>query len=559
MSTTGGGTAVASTAVGSTAVGPLRSLAHRTPLRIRLVAAVLSLVVLALACTGVAAAAALRGYLVQRVDAQLVQVSQNFISRIEQSGRIPNGPGGAQLPSAFYFQYTDPTGRGTGRLAPLYAGQSEPALPVLDAAEVDQRGSEPFTVPAAAGDETWRVLVAPLPTLPGAVTVALSLREVDRTVDRLALIELLVSTAVLALLAGVSYAVIRSSLGPLTEVEDTARAIAAGDLSRRVPFGDPRTEVGQLSAALNTMLGQIESSFAARQRSEDAARASESRMRRFVADASHELRTPLTSIRGFAELYRQGAVPDGPELARVMRRIEDEAHRMGLLVEDLLLLARLDQHRPLQRRPVDLAALAAEAVRDVAALEPDRAVRLEMLGTYAMVPSSPPPPSGTGAADGEDDGTPAGPGSDIPVVLGDEARLRQVVTNLLANARTHTPPGTPITVAVGRADDGRHAVLEVRDAGPGMTAEQAERVFERFYRADTARSREQGGAGLGLAIVAALLEASGGQVSLQTAPGRGATFRVLLPIADAPADAPAPGRSGPAGPAPGRSGATPER
>jgi two-component system OmpR family sensor kinase len=273
-----------------------------------------------------------------------------------------------------------------------------------------------------------------------------------------------------------------------------------------VPESDPRTEVGRLARSLNVMLGQIEQSFLAQQSSESAARLSEERMRRFVADASHELRTPLTSIRGFAELYRQGAVSATDELDRVMKRVEDEAARMGLLVDDLLLLARLDQQRPLQREPVDLLVLAGDAAHDASAVDPDRDVTVEVTGDGA------------------------------PIVMGDDARLRQVIGNLVANALTHTPAGTAIRLRVGADRPSGMAAIEVVDQGAGLSPEQSARVFERFYRADGSRSRSQGGSGLGLSIVAALVAAHGGRVEVDSAPGQGATFRVVLPLAPAYAD-----------------------
>jgi two-component system OmpR family sensor kinase len=242
------------------------------------------------------------------------------------------------------------------------------------------------------------------------------------------------------------------------------------------------------------MLGEIETAFRAREDSEREARASEARMRRFAADASHELRTPLTAIRGFAELYRQG----GGDPAHVIGRIESHATRMGLLVDDLLLLARLDQQRPLERRPVDLLTLAGDAVQDAAATVDDHPVRL-----HAMADQP-------------------------PVVLGDESRLRQVVGNLLSNAVRHTPAGTEVSVTV-RVSDGA-AVLEVADTGPGLAPDDAARVFERFFRTDPARTRAAGGSGLGLSIVQALVAAHGGEVLLHTAPGAGARFEVRLPL-----------------------------
>jgi two-component system OmpR family sensor kinase len=395
---------------------------------------------------------------------------------------------------------------------------------------VTRRAGQPFTVDAAGhGGHQWRVLARPLPDGSGTVVVALSLDDVDDTVGQLLLITAVVSTAVLLLLAVGGYLVVRSSLRPLVEVEHTAEAIAAGDLARRVPDRDPRTEVGRLGRSLNAMLGQIEAAFHARAQSESAARRSEERMRQFVADASHELRTPLASIRGFAELYRQGAVPRQSDVDRVMGRIEDEAVRMGLLVEDLLLLARVDAQRPLEYAPVDLLAVAADAVHDARAVAPERRIDLDLL-----------------------------PSDHPPVVLGDDARLRQVAANLVSNALTHTPADAAVRVRVGTV--GGSAVLEVADEGPGLAPEEAARVFERFYRADPSRTRSSGGSGLGLSIVAALVAAHGGTADVETAPGRGAVFRVLLPLraddlppGDLPPGEPTPGEPTPGDPAPGDS------
>jgi two-component system OmpR family sensor kinase len=375
---------------------------------------------------------------------------------------------------------------------------------------VAARAGKPFTVPAQTGNHGWRVVVVPDSADPdnpgGSILFALSLADVDSTVHRLELLEGVVGILGLVLLGGVGYLLVRNSLRPLLEVETTAEAIAAGDLTRRVPDLSPRTEVGRLSQALNAMLGQIESAFTAQRQSEAAARESEERMRRFVADASHELRTPLTSIRGFAELYRQGAVADNAAVRRAMRRIEDEAARMGVLVEDLLLLARLDEQRPLESVPVDMLTIATDAVHDARAVSTDHPTELEVL-----------------------------PHSVAPVVIGDDGRLRQVVSNLVTNALTHTPPGTSVTVRVGTADeaDGRWVVIEVADAGPGLPTPDAERVFERFYRADPSRTRASGGSGLGLSIVAALVAAHNGTVTVDTGPGVGTTFRVRLPHIDA--------------------------
>jgi two-component system OmpR family sensor kinase len=370
------------------------------------------------------------------------------------------------------------------------------------------------TVGSSDGSTSWR-LATTRPLVGGyRVVLGRDLAQDERVLHRLAALEAIIGLVVLTVLGFAGYGLVRNSLRPLTEVERTARAIALGDLSQRVPEGDDRTEVGRLTSALNGMLSRIESAFRAQQASETQARGSEDRMRRFVADASHELRTPLTSIRGFAELYRQGAVGTVEETRRLMERIEAEGARMGLLVEDLLLLARLDQQRPLTIRPVDLAEIAGDAVHDARAVQPSRPIALHLDESL----------------------------TEVPVVLGDEGRLRQVVGNLVTNALTHTPGDARVTVSVTSDADPGMLVLRVADQGPGMDAADAGRVFERFFRVDTSRTRGAGGTGLGLAIVASLVAAHGGTVELQTAPGAGATFTVRLP------------RSGPSGAGPSPTG-----
>ncbi|MCW2668968.1 MAG: phoR [Frankiales bacterium] len=444
------------------------------PLRLRLVGAVLLLSGLALALSGAAATASLRGYLLGRVDTQLGQTVDRLAVQPQLSGPL----GHDSLDSVFAEVITPSGTTATG----LRSGVNPPVLP-----------STLPTVPFTAGH--WRVEARTTPS--GTVIVALPLDDVQATVSRLVLLECVVGGGVLLLLGGLGYVVVRRSLKPLVEVETTAEAIATGDLSRRVPESDPRTEVGSLGQSFNTMLDQVESAFAERAASEAAARASAERMRRFVGDASHELRTPLTSIRGFAELYRQGAVTD---VGRTMSRVEDEATRMGGLVDDLLQLARLDLQRPMERTPVDLMAVATDAVHDAQAADPSRGVSLVA-----------------------DDAT--------CEVDGDRHRLTQVLANLLANARVHTPPGTAVRVRLWV--DGASAVLDVSDEGPGIDPADRERVFDRFYRADPSRTRASGGSGLGLAIVAGIVEAHGGSVAVvdRTAEGIvGATFRVRLPL-----------------------------
>lgn len=461
-------------------------------LRLRLVAGTLALVTLALALTGVFAIRLLRGYLVDRVDEQLRAVTM----MAGQERPPPAGPRPPRMFGLFHRVVIAADGTELRTLAES-TESAAPNLPRLTLDDVVKRQLRPFTVDSTtSGGPTWRVVA--VPGQDGrSRAVAVSLADVDATVSQLALIVSVAGGGALAVLGLACYLLVRQSLRPLGEIERTAQAIAGGDLARRVPPGDERTEVGKLSQALNGMLTQIEQAVQQRESAATEARRSEELMRRFVTDASHELRTPLTSIRGFAELFRMGEAPDLEEAARLLRRIEDQAARMGLLVDDMLLLARLDQHRPLEEGRVDLLDLAASAVVDAQTLAPDREITLVRL-------------------DDEE-----------AVVVGDASRLGQVLGNLVGNALKHTPPGTPFSVAVGV--EGEAAVVEVADEGPGFPEEVAEKVFERFYRADPARS--PGGTGLGLSIAAALVAAHGGTIGATSSPGKGARFRVTLPRA----------------------------
>ncbi len=466
-----------------------RSRLDRTPLRVKLVLAVVALSAVVLVLAAVAATTALRGFLLEQVDVRLRSTFDQVAAQIE--------PTRVFLPPGFYVDVLDPQGQSVlARTRSL--GPDVPDLPVLDAREVADRIGEPFTAPSVSGESDWRVMARPVPG-DRTLVVATSRAEVDSALGRLVLLQAIIGAVALVVLAIAGSVLIRRSLRPLQEIESVAGDIAAGDLGRRVPDPDERTEVGRLAAALNGMLARIESAVRDREIAATTAYQSEQRMRQFVADASHELRTPLTSIRGFAELYRQGAVPDGPETGRAMARIESEAGRMNVLVEDLLLLARLDERRPVQHSAMDLLPLAIDAVYDARAVAPDREIELV---------------------------TGKGP---VPVVFGDEAGLRQVLGNLVSNALTHTPHGTPVQVRV--RVDAAVVVVEVVDHGPGLDDAQAARVFERFYRADPARSRAAGGSGLGLAIVLAITASHRGRVEIDSTPGRGATFRLLLPRA----------------------------
>ncbi|MGH3662675.1 MAG: ATP-binding protein, partial [Micromonosporaceae bacterium] len=510
----------------------MRTVLDRVSLRVKLVAAVLVIVTAALTGISVPSIAALQGYLLNRVDDELHLVAKQLLQQVatgetslELSG-VFGSPAETVLPNSPYVVETRSPKGGVQSWWPRgdqesssQAQPDDPNWPQVPDAPKDLVGhlSEPFIVQSVGDQQRWRLLIEPLPG-DQFLVVGASLAKVDSIVDRLTHLNLLVGLMVLAGVAVIAVAVVWASLRPLGEIERTASAIAAGDLSRRVPDRDPHTEVGRLALVLNVMLNQIETSFSARARSEAAARRSEERMRRFVADASHELRSPLTSIRGFAELYRHGGVSDPGDVGGVMRRIEDEASRMSLLVEDLLLLARLDQQRPIAWEPVDLLDLATHAAEAARAVSPDRSITLTVGpgSGQTMVDAArgvdDPAASWNESEDSESsENTPQhspmvweGP----PIVMGDEARLRQVLDNLVRNALIHTPAGTPVEIRVWA--DAETAVLEVADQGPGLDQEQADRVFERFYRADPARSRRHGSAGLGLAIVAALAAAHDG-------------------------------------------------
>jgi two-component system OmpR family sensor kinase len=461
------------------------------PLRVGLVAATLVLVACGLAVSGIAVTSILRQGLVSRIDSTLLDASRTWAQAPRRQSA--DGPDPGRPPSKFYVRGINPDG---GTFTAINDRNAEPALPANN-----DVGPNPTTLPSVNGDIEWRaVTVHGLHG--GLTTVAIDLSDVEHTVRSLVLLQIGIGVAVLVVVGIVGFAVVQRSLRPLAEVEETAAAIASGQLDRRVPERDPRTEVGRLSLALNGMLTQIQQAMASSEHSADRARGSEERMRRFITDASHELRTPLTTIRGFAELYRQGAARD---VAMLLSRIESEASRMGLLVDDLLLLARMDVQRPLEHNRVDLLALASDAVHDAQAIDRNRTITMEVID---------------------------GPGT--PEVLGDEARLRQVLSNLVVNALQHTPASAAVTVRVGT--DGDDAVLEVADQGPGMSAEDAVRVFERFYRTDSSRARASGGTGLGLSIVDSLVRAHGGVVTVTTAPGEGCRFRVTMPrVSDVPA------------------------
>ncbi|HEY6787805.1 MAG TPA: HAMP domain-containing sensor histidine kinase [Trebonia sp.] len=469
--------------------GALRAASIRT----RVMAAATLLVALTSLVTGFLGTTLLRSYLLDRSDSQLRNYATVVSGTLSRLHTAP-GPGGPlqALPTQFLMRVIGADGKTELAGAPLQDTDG----PSLSSAQLRDSGA-PFTAPSAgAPGGPWRVIVRPLDGAQHLV-VAYSLDDLNSTVTRLELADAIAGALALALLAVVGLPLIRASLEPLARIEATAAAIAGGDLSRRIDHPPGNTEVGRLAEALDAMLGTIEAAYRARADGEARAVRSEQRMRQFIADASHELRTPLTSVRGLAEYgLQQGTAATQDELLRLMTMIQNESARMGRLVADLLLLARLDAGPSLTRRPVDLASIAAEAVQAARVVHPGRPVTL-----VAAEPV---------------------------VVRADDERVRQVIDNLLGNACTHTPEGSAVTVTVtATADSGQ---LSVADAGPGMTPQQAARVFERFYRSDDARDRNSGGTGLGLAIAASLTAAHGGQLTVDTAAGRGATFHVRLPL-----------------------------
>ena len=488
-------------------------------LRARLLVGLVVLTAAGLVIAGVVTYAAERSFLVSRVDQQLTGNVNSFEDVLDGDlglvkaaapggggggfggaplfpgsggGPAPGGPGTqVLLPPGTYGIYRSASG--STRLYEVPPNLSKPTLaagiPLSTPGHLRLR-----TVNSVAGSGLqYRVLAKASDTGSGTLIIAIPLNDVGQTLTRLRNVELIVIAAVLAALTALAFLLIRIGLRPLDRMGATAGAIAAGDLSRRVSPADPRTEVGRLGLALNAMLGQIEQAFGERQASED-------RLRRFLSDASHELRTPLTSIRGYAELFRMGATAGGEDNAKAMARIEEEATRMGILVEDLLALARLDEMPRSRREPVDLEPLLQDAAADARAAARDREVTVTLSGEH--------------------------------VVSGDPSQLRQVLANLMRNALTHTPAGSPIELSAG-GEDGS-VTIEVRDHGPGLPAGSHENVFERFWRSEGGRERGKAGAGLGLAIVAAIVEAHDGTISAQNAPGGGALFKIVLAAPAAP-------------------------
>ena len=467
-----------------------------TSLRNRLTIGVLVLSAIGFIGAGVGSQALLRNYLIHQVDDQLLSVVGGTAERLDRAGIERNNdndgdedqPARAvtplnRVPTSISVTVLDPFGNLIGGIGgDLNSNKITDYVKGLLPGQVAAYGNKPFTIEAPGPD--FRVATTVLPSSLGSVIVAQSLADFDRTTRQIGTVFLIIGSLVLLFIAFASRQVIKVGMRPLEKIEETAEKIAAGDLSARLDNFEPDTEVGRLSTSLNTMLSRIEEAFDARMQSED-------KLRRFVADASHELRTPLTAIRGFAELHRQGAVPEGEKTKELIARIEKESMRMGYLVEDLLMLARMDQSRELVISDVNLSELVQEAVTSAQAAGPDHTITTNISAGVAT--------------------------------KGDADKIYQVVTNLLANARAHTPAGTTITVST--FTDGKDSFVTVADNGPGLSAEDQARIFERFYRVDASRQRNsKDGSGLGLSIVDAVMRAHGGDVSVESELGKGAAF-----------------------------------
>ena len=483
---------------------PVDRLPHSLSLRTQLVVVTSVLIALAIAVTSLVAISALRAQMVHQLDEEMKASSSSLVSSIGTSQTRQDGAVGS-----YRVYILDQRGNVLYSVAGAdQQAENEPVLTGWDSEKVKKYHETGTTVNSRTGSNDWRIMPISLESSTNgqasSMVIALPLKQTNQVVALVGVLTFAFGLATLAAAIAMTWVIVTRSFEPLARVEQTAAKIAAGDLSQRIEDYNPSNEIGNLAISLNTMLAQIESSFNAQAKSE-------AKMRRFVGDASHELRTPLVSIRGYSELYRQGALPNDEAVATAMGRIESESKRMGQLVEDLLTLARIDERRESKLAPFDLFHLAVDASNDAYATSPDREVSLVGL-TDDVAPTSAP-------------------------VIGDESRMRQVVANLLTNAMRYTPAGTPLEIAVGVREDVPGyplSVIEVRDHGPGIHGEDRERVFERFYRTDTSRSRETGGTGLGLSIVAAILEQHDGSVHIEETSGGGATFVISLPFYPAP-------------------------
>jgi two-component system OmpR family sensor kinase len=458
------------------------------------------LLTLGLLVSGIGTMAMLKPALIGQLDSQLQAVSADLSKVIDTQSKTMMMSSGA--PSDYYYAVYDSTG---GLIQQNWTDKSSSVRPYISigptVVETTNLNGQVFGIRSGNDRILYHAISMPVSftgtTAVGSVVVALSTASVERLLTTYLSIFLGFGIGVVIFGALLTRFMVTTTFAPLREVEKTAEAIADGDLSQRLPWSTPNTEVGRLNRALNTMLGRIDRAF------NDRAKTIE-QMRRFVGDASHELRTPLVSVRGYAELYRMGALQTPEEIGQAMERIEAEAIRMGVLVEDLLELARLDETRPLEISEVNLTIVAHDASMDVRAQDPDRTVRVVAL-------------------DGSDD---------VPEVIikAEENKIRQVVTNLLGNAMRFTEAGTPLEIGLGTDSATGEALIAIVDHGEGIPEPIREKIFQRFWRADNSRTRETGGSGLGLAIVSSIVATHGGTVSVDETPGGGATFVVHLPV-----------------------------
>ncbi|WP_306231869.1 sensor histidine kinase [Agrococcus beijingensis] len=499
----------------------LTRLLGRMSLAGRISALTVVVMTFGLALAGIGTLSIIRDAQVAEVDRELDQAMGAFTSEPIAQSESPEQCDLAQrMPNTYYLGVADASGEVL--CDNKLPNPGNPDLTDLSIASLPGQDSA-FTAVSVDRATEWRMLIAPSTVeTTGEVLisiVAIDLEQVESGTTSFTIVFTGFSLLAVVLGAALTRILAGAALRGLRGVAKQAQRFADGDYDARLTGEHPRTEVGSLQQSLNAMLGRIEAAI--EQRDESVAQ-----MRQFVGDASHELRTPLVSVRGYAELYRMGALSRPEDVANAMERIEGEAKRMARLVEDLLQLARLDERRPLDVQPLDLVPLVNDAASDTRAGALEREVRVLPVDADAMGP----------VAGATDETLPTElfappPLAPPAIVLGDEHTLRQVISNLIGNALRYTPDDTAIDLGVGVSLRRREAIVMVIDHGPGVPAEQRERIFERFFRADSSRARETGGSGLGLAIVRGIVRAHNGRIDVVETPGGGATFRIAIPLA----------------------------
>lgn len=464
-------------------------------LRTQLVVLTAFLLMLAISVTSLVAISALRGQMVEQLDDDMRSNAQVLTSYMVEGTKLPDtGP-----LMRFQAYLLDADGSVEKSITSISNVNDRPQLQGWDSARVEKYSGKAFTVDSAGSSSQWRIMPFNAEGTDKSVVISTPLSQVNAVTALVSVLTLTFGMATLFASVAMSWVMVTRAFEPLARVEKTAARIAAGDLSQRMEKYNPYTEIGHLSASLNIMLSQIEKAF-------EVQKNSEVKMRRFVGDASHELRTPLVTIQGYSELYRHGGLPTDEAVATAMNRIESESKRMKQLIEDLLTLARIDERRPNENKPLDLFLFAHDTANDAFATSPNRDIDV------------------VGLAPGQD--------PEAAPIFGDDSRIRQVLANLMTNAIRYTPDGSPLEIAVGTlTDDGvKRSRIEIRDHGPGIPEEERPKVFERFYRSDTSRTRETGGTGLGLAIVAGIVNQHEGTIDIRETDGGGATFVLTFPV-----------------------------